>query len=299
MIGCRSCGHDIEALLSVAELMFGACPQCGLAQLTEDVFPIDLARHNEPEAHLDEVAEVLRNAGVSSVSVLSYKDESLAERLARAKGRDLLIARHYLEHLNRPVDLLRDLQAQGYRYYLFEVPDCSKIFERHLHPFLWGQHKTYFTQATFANFLECNGMGIVWQKRFDYPIEPVLVVLCRSGVGRGAGYSVGAVSRAREFAMSYVDARSTWQHRLHDLPEKPSLLGAHHHAANFVRYYGLEDLFAVACDDDPEKVGHPLAGTKLPVVPVAALRSHEYCVTTIQSRKPLIGYGGTVIEAFA
>lgn len=77
-------------------MRFGQCMECGLAQTidpvpaNELVPPVDWITYNEPERHLDEVAELLTKlpgitSGASFLGV-SFKDDTLLDRMKRRKS---------------------------------------------------------------------------------------------------------------------------------------------------------------------------------------------------------------------
>jgi len=147
----------------------------------------------EPEFHLDSISQLLvkifhENDKVS-FSTVSYKDNSLADRLDDSKFKnkycidkiltkhnflsflhsnniviinnivekykkvDLLIQRHSIEHvfhLKKFINRACSLLSED-GIYLIEVPNVSKSFKNFDYTVIWDEHNYYFTEETIKN----------------------------------------------------------------------------------------------------------------------------------------------------
>ena len=172
----------------------------------DDQWPVS----NEPEEHLDEIAERILNIfSPNSILCFSYKDNSLAERLYKMssgcniskltgkdslcnespehitasslapittvkKTFDLILIRHFLEHTSDPSVLIENLSRMlnpgGYIY--IEVPLIENFIENMNPLFLWEQHRVYFTNKSFLRFIESLYYETVVNKVYGSDIEP-------------------------------------------------------------------------------------------------------------------------------
>jgi len=165
---------------------------------------------NEPESHLDEIAErICSTCSPSSILCFSYKDHTLSERLLKTNpscqvktltGPDsltasspeyltatsfypleavkasfeLILIRHFLEHTSEPYILIshlfRFLKPGGHIY--VEVPLVDYFIERSNPLFLWEQHRIYFTNTLLHDFLLSASCSPVFHRMYGSDIEP-------------------------------------------------------------------------------------------------------------------------------
>lgn len=172
---------------------------------------------NEPEDHLDNVAQRISSLGKNkNILCFSYKDKTLAFRLKENNSvnidylfeknegilgsfpedyesnlilkklfdyqdkYDLIIFRHYLEHFKYPKKLLIGLKKCLKRKGLMylEVPDCNKFILFGNPLFLWEQHLSYFTQESLINLTSDAEFGNIEVLSYGDDIEPSLACYC-------------------------------------------------------------------------------------------------------------------------
>ncbi len=313
-------------------MTFGACRDCGTAQLLEfppasELKPVcDWITYNEPEPHLDGLADrlaALPGIGPDSVVLaITAKDDSLlrrlnergisktrrldpkadlgeddprafvetiqglltpekALRLAEKIGRaDLVIARHIFEHAHAPAQFFAALCAlakPGGRVVL-EAPDCGRALRDHDYSMLWEEHSLYLTPATFRRTVESFGAEIERFETHPYALEDSLVIVARPGKNRGepapAAEAKAALEQARRFAGGLAEKRRVtreWARKAAGDGGKLALFGAGHLAAVWINALGLRDMIAFVVDDNANKKGRRMPGSRLPILGSDAL----------------------------
>jgi len=309
-------------------MVMGFCKDCGLVQLIDPVpakelMPrVDWISYNEPEAHLDDLAQKIRELpGITADSTIcgvSFKDDSLlgrmegmgigqtwridpakdlgiteagvgvetvqerltpetARKLAQERGlADVVIVRHILEHAH---DSSRFVQAvktlvKPTGYIVFEVPDCTKSLDTNDYSCPWEEHVLYFTPETLKRGLALREMPLVSYTSYPYSLENSLVAIVRP---HSDSQSVGPIEpilaveqeRVSNYAGALDGSRMRFQGYLSDYRRsqgKVALLGAGHLACTFINLLELKDYFEFIVDDNPDKRGHYLPGSGLPII---------------------------------
>lgn len=227
----------------------------------------------------------------------------LSSRIGQA---DVLLVRHILEHAHDPRRLLeacRVLCRPG-GVMVFEVPDCRKVLEGNDHCFLWEEHISYFTPATLRGFLESNGFADIDVRIYPYPMEDSLIAIVgnvRSGRRVSDTHVAGEIARLKNFAGTFSSRGSRIRQYLQSLRKegkRVALFGAGHLAAKFANFYDLSDSLVGIIDDNANKLGRYLPGSKLPIIGSDCLDKGEIdlCLLTLNPeseqkvRKARAGY---------
>lgn len=200
--------------------------------LIEQSNPIDMSvykppsgwtRSNEPEDHLDSIAAKIISHGCGSrILCFSYKDASLAQRIAKLQPNvyidflvdpdvgliklwpeeisgemicsfldslsieyDLFIMRHYLEHYSLPRPLLASLASFlniSKSLFYLELPDCSKFFIQGNPLFAWEQHRSYFTPDSINELLLQAQFHIQSLEIYGHSIEPSICIIATAAL---------------------------------------------------------------------------------------------------------------------
>ena len=219
------------------------------------------------------------DAGVESIQALFTPEraQAIAERHGRA---DLVIARHVVEHAERPHDFmaaLGTLLAPG-GYLIIEVPDCRANLERQDYTMIWEEHVLYFTPETLPQALAAAGGAPLAAEIHPFPFEDVVVLYARKDAASPGAPEAGAVSRNAVRAAAYGAAFADWTARYRTLfdaftadGKRLAAYGAGHLTAAFVNFHGLAGYFACVIDDTPQKQGLFLPGCNLPITPRSRL----------------------------
>jgi hypothetical protein len=350
-------------------MLLEQCRACGLVQTTQPVPAtelrprVDWITYNEPEGHLDAVADKL--AGLPGLTQsatfagISFKDDTLlrrmrergfastwrldpqadlgvmergtgvetlqdrltaesARRIASSRGRaDVLLVRHIIEHAHRPaqfVAALKELIKPG-GYVVIEIPDTERALDLCDYSVLWEEHVLYFTPATFRqSFAQC-GFTLTSFDCFPYTLENCLLGVARvdpNPKSEPAASPNGELLRAEQFASALAGRRREyWQFLAEHRKTRGAvaLFGAGHLAATFINLLGLKKHIDFVADDNPNKRGLFMPGSKLPIISSASLVDHgvKLCLLTvavesedrvIQKNRAFVGAGGVFASIF-
>lgn len=335
---CHRFLTDPEQAERTHRLAVGVCERTGLVQLVDPapgqqlkpIYPWIF--YNEPERHLDHVADVL--ASLPDLKKddflfgVSYKDETTLRRLSergfsrtacadlkedygileagggvetiqtrltrtvaqdivrrRGKAR-LVIMRHILEHcydVPEAIAAIRELVAAD-GYVVFEMPDATRALEHLDYTTLWEEHIFYFTPATLRGALEGLGFTVDYLHSYHYSHENSLVAVVRprpeTRVTAGSDPStiLEEIHRARRFLGNFDPTRRQVAGHLRDFAARRggiAFLGAGHLTCSFINIMGLADVVRFVVDDDPNKAGKFMPGSRLPILPSRALLEQD------------------------
>lgn len=218
-----------------------------------------------------------------------------AEAIAACRGRpDVLFVRHIIEHAQQPRRFAEAVSrlAKPDGYVLFEIPDCTRSLKRHDYSMPWEEHVAYFTPGTFRTALTTLGFDVLELVEYEYSHENSLVAFCKTAP-RGAddsGSSPTDLGVELQLGAAYGEAfprvRTDYQTALGNFRRnhgKIAALGAGHLAATFINVLGLAELLDCVVDDNPQKQGLFMPGSKLPIVPSSALveRDIRLCLLSV------------------
>ena len=328
-------------------MLLEQCQACGLLQTTEPVPAtelrprVDWITYNEPEGHLDSLANALAQLpGVRSFGGVTFKDDSLLRRLkekgfltpwrlcleadllvseagagaetiqdrltpdraraiAEQRGKvDALLVRHIFEHAHHPrqfAEALKELVHPG-GYIMLEIPDCEKALLLCDYSTLWEEHVLYFTPQTFQQaFAQC-GLSLVSYLNFPYTLESCLVGIARvENAPSTRGNLSAELERARYFASQLPAQRTKYA----ALPRNLTLFGAGHLAATFINLLGIADHFDFVVDDNPQKRGRFMPGSKLPIRGSESLPAGGLCLMSVavESEEKVIARNSAFVAA--
>jgi SAM-dependent methyltransferase len=213
------------------------------------------------------------------------------EIVVRIGQADIVLVRHILEHAHQPRRLLDACQnmAKPGGLLVFEAPDCRKMLNGHDHCFLWEEHISYFTPETLRAFFQCAGFRELDMKIYPYPMEDSLIAIVRNvrSKSQKARIDVGAeISRLEDFASTFSSRGLRIKQHLELLKEQGktiALFGAGHLAAKFINFYGLAHCLFGVIDDNPNKLGRFMPGSKVRIISSSCLDSGkvDLCLLTL------------------
>jgi SAM-dependent methyltransferase len=221
--------------------------------------------------------------------------ESVQERLKPATadapaakfGRpDVLLVRHVLEHTHDTRAALewaaRLVRPGG--YVVFEVPDAVRALDRLDYTTVWEEHVLYFTPATLRACLQRAGFEVASLGSYPYTLENSLVVIARPASKPAfTPADPGELARADRFVREFPRVRDQVRRQLRGRG-RIAMLGAGHLAGAFVNLYGLADRIDFVADDNANKQGLFMPGSRLPVLPSSELvaRDIDLCLMTVR-----------------
>jgi C-methyltransferase C-terminal domain/Methyltransferase domain len=212
-----------------------------------------------------------------------------AARIVAARGRcDVLIVRHVVEHAHRLDAFFAGvaglLNPGGVA--VFEMPDFSTSLRLREYSNVWEEHASYFTPDTFPRIAARHGGRVVAQRCYPYPMEDSLVsMVAFPGGAVPAGGAPGGeeMERALGYGAAFSPAQTAVRRSLEKLAGTGpiAVFGAGHLTAKFINFMRVADLCAFVADDHPQKCGRFMPGSRLPILPSAALpeRGVKWCLS--------------------
>lgn len=218
-----------------------------------------------------------RKLGIETMR--AYFTPAVARELAESYGQcDLFIARQVLEHVTRLPELaeaMRVMLRPGARV-LVEVPDFDFNQRAPDYGAIWEEHVNHFTVDTLTRFL--NDVGVeVTSIETELFSGQILIAFGRY-TGERLAPKLATVAASRAKALAFRDRWPPFRTALHAYLDhelspgrKIALYGAGCRSCCLVNYAGLGSRLAFAVDDQPEKQGKFMAGSRLAVRPSDAL----------------------------
>lgn len=200
----------------------------------------------------------------------------IADTIVKKYGKsEVVIARHIIEHahdLSGFLNTLKQLVTEE-GYIVIEVPDCLDAFEKLDYTTLWEEHSIYFTSETLHACFMLSGFSPVYSKCYPNLCENSLVVIVKP-INHFQYFIVPddklkeERARARNFAQKFTEQREKIRRYFLDYRQKHGkivLFGAGHFACTYINLLGLKDIVDFIVDDNPNKRGLFMPGSKLPI----------------------------------
>lgn len=235
------------------------------------------------------------HGGHGAETIQAYLTEDAARRVAARRGAaDVLLVRHIAEHAYNPKGFFRALAAltKPDGYIVIEVPDCQRALDAGDCTTLWEEHTLYFTSGTFQQSLKMAGLEPVFFRNYVYPFENSLVAILRSATPGPADATVAAAEclRGAAFARRLEERRAAFQKYLENYRRtngRIAMFGAGHLAATFLTVMNAPGLIDFVVDDNPNKRGLYMPGSRLPIVGSEALLAADDIKLCLLGLNPL------------
>ena len=218
----------------------------------------------------------------------------VSDEIVRAIGlADVVVVRHILEHAHDTQRFTKAVKklVKPNGYLVFEVPDCTKALEDFDYSCPWEEHILYFTPETFKRGLALGGMDLISYASYPHELEDSLVAIVRPSTDEHPSHAVNPVSdRERHRATHYAQALRQHQEKLGTYLSdfcrnqgKVAMLGAGHLACTFINLLDLKDHIEFVADDNPNKRGLFMPGSRLPILGSEALidENIKLCLLTV------------------
>ena len=239
---------------------------------------------------------------ISELSLESIRDSlpNCLDLIIRKHGRvDLLAARHLLEHsydLNGFISALKGLiKPSG--YIVVEVPDFEKSLHNLDYPAIWEEHLSYFTEHTLKRSFEKHNLTIEMIKNYPYPMENCLVLIAKNSVRESECNTLktddtecinnaeihSELELGKRFKESFINIKEGIEDFLRYSSTKGiAMMGAGHLGCAFVNYFGVDKYIKYFIDDNPDKKGLYMPGSKLEILDSSILKDcADSCIDTI------------------
>jgi SAM-dependent methyltransferase len=187
---------------------------------------------------------------------------------------DLVVCRQVLEHVADPNKLLRAARAALVPggYFFVDVPDWQPARALGDISVLWEEHVKYYTAATLLPLLSREGFVREWSSTYDFSGMTV-AVLARLMPGGEQTIAAASLARELEAARRYPQLVENYGTRLRRALAKAQaggvrtvLYGVGVRACSSVNGLRLGAYFDCVLDDQPERQGKCMPGTRLPIV---------------------------------
>ena len=212
---------------------------------------------------------------------------------------DLLVARHILEHsydLDKFLSAMKDLISPS-GYIIVEVPDFEKSLHNLDYPAIWEEHITYFTEHTLKRSFEKYNLTIEMIKNYPYPMENCLVLIARNSARKSGSDIIktdnstdinnpeiySELELGKMFKESFANIKEGIGDFLrHSRTKGIAMMGAGHLGCAFVNYFGISKWINFFIDDNPDKKGLYMPGSKLEILDSSILKGPaDCCIDTV------------------
>jgi SAM-dependent methyltransferase len=221
-----------------------------------------------------------RDRGVETLE--TYFTPETAAALVESRGKfDLFVARQVLEHvsdLEGFMQAARSVLSPG-AYVAIEVPNfefCMTTFD---YSGIWEEHVNYYTPNTLERLLAQSGIRVIHSETALFSGESLVVL----GEYDGVPFSPGTeqdlkndLALAAAFRDRWPGFRRSFQAYLEEQrsgSRKIAVYGGGCRACSFINFTGIGPLIDFVVDDQPEKQGKYMPGSRLPILPGATLES--------------------------
>tara|TARA_B100000315_G_scaffold124342_1_gene114323 strand:- start:2450 stop:3649 length:1200 start_codon:yes stop_codon:yes gene_type:complete len=257
------------------------------------------------------------NAGIETLQEVIIHSDVLDSILSKHGKSDIVIARHILEHsydIKNFMNAIKRLVSKS-GYVVFEIPDCTKVFNSLDYSTIWEEHIIYFTPETFKNTLDMGGFNLIHFEQYPYPYEDSLVAIVTTEKATNKNQDIN-VEKERNvmniFAKEFDNRRKVLNNFLSSFRKengKIAIFGAGHSACMFINLMGIKDFIEFAVDDHPNKRGLFIPGSKLPIYNSSYLKKKniKLCLLSlspeserkvINNNKEFIRSGGRFFSIF-
>jgi len=250
---------------------------------------------NEPESHFNDLLNWFLNLGiledVNDIGLVSYKDKSLLEKigirnisssliwknsdllsisrtlinknksnkLINIKRFDLILARHVLEHLSDPGNLIETLKSMlkknGIIY--FEIPSPVYMINRGFSYYLWEEHTSYFSVESLRRIFEKYKFNSYFTT-FDNGFEPIVSVIVTEKILKNKEYEDFKFSDVNLSIEKFKKKHLENKNKIRNFLKKENIknlyfLGAGHLGIKLISFYDIADFIVGIVDDMPNK----------------------------------------------
>jgi 2-polyprenyl-3-methyl-5-hydroxy-6-metoxy-1,4-benzoquinol methylase len=233
----------------------------------------------EPAQDAREAADRI---GVSTIG--EYFEVALANHLVAQHGAfDLLVARQVLEHIE-PLDEFSAAMAASLKLgslVLVEVPNFDFALEARDYSAIWEEHVNCFTIDTLARCLASAGVRVLHSETALFSGEILIVLGEYVGVGQvptDDDHMPASLHAGAAYAADWPATRARLTEYLAEQAADcgaVAVYGGGCRACSLINYAGIAPHIRLVVDDQPEKQGRFMPGSRLPIEPSEALLEEE------------------------
>ncbi len=230
-----------------------------------------------------DASSVAIEKGINAIN--TYFNQSTAHEIENNWGKfDLVIFRQVLEHI---IDLRGIRQAINQvikpgSYVLIEVPKFDFSLRTYDYSSIWEEHGNFFTKSTMTRFLAEIGIKVIHTDTANFCGEALIVFGKKSDENVHSLKDDCGIEVARKNAL---DFHNRWPFFKKDFSEflmnrknegkKIAFYGAGARACSIINFLELAPFIDIVVDDQVEKQGKSLPGSRLPIFPSSHLVEKE------------------------
>ena len=249
-------------------------------------FLSELQRHGFKHTFGVEPAEDARRAshqkGIRTVG--HYFNLHTAEQITAEWGKfDFIVVRQVLEHIEDlngfQASLQRIVRPGG--YILVEVPNFSFGLTAKDYSSIWEEHINYFCQPTLEKYLNDAGFSVIHHECAEFSGEAFIVLAQYDDDTAGSDYEnqrEWIYRQAKDFKACWPIFKTRFAAHLAQEKSKGAriaLFGAGCRACSLINFTELKSYIELVVDDQPQKQGKYMPGSRLPIYDVSALYTYK------------------------
>ena len=232
------------------------------------------------EPALDAVNEAER-LGIETIR--SYFTPAEANKLVKKRGKcDLFISRQVIEHvanLSEFAEAMKIVLKPG-AYVIIEVPDFGFNQEAPDYSAIWEEHVNHFTKNTLKYFL--NHIGVKVEKINTAMFSGQIIIAIGKYAGGPIINSRLPIEEEKNRSIFYKNKWPVFKSKLNEYLKilkksgnKIALYGAGCRATCLINYSGISKYIDLVVDDQKEKQGKFLPGSRLPILSSSKLMMND------------------------
>jgi 2-polyprenyl-3-methyl-5-hydroxy-6-metoxy-1,4-benzoquinol methylase len=204
--------------------------------------------------------------------------ESTAKSVVEEYGVfDVFIARQMLEHIPDLLDFIKGMKIilKDGGYAMFEVPDFDFALEKFDYSAFWEEHVNHFTPFSLEYFLRAAGLQVLEKRTYAFSGQ-ALVMIAQKQQGENIvkfkkSHPVDFMQRWPSFKDKMKEALSDWREKGY----KVWIYGAGNRVNQLINFCKLAPYLNGVYDDDSEKIGRYMPGSRLLIVSGLRLQREE------------------------
>ena len=211
---------------------------------------------------------------------------------------DYVVCRFIIEHCHDPLKALKNLRQliNDKGFLIIEVPDSTKFLVNKDYSFIWEEHILYFTESSIRNFIEASDFEIELFFKNPGQLEDNIILLLKPKSEQSKTISLTKPSAIElnlfaGYCDSFNTIKNSYVYKLSKITASGgtiALFGAGHQAIMFLNAFCLQRFISKIIDDDPNKQGYTVPGTKIKIASTSNLLQDESIQVCLLAVSPKI-----------
>lgn len=215
----------------------------------------------------------------------TYFNQSTALEIVKSRGKfNLVVFRQVLEHildLRGFQEALNQVMDHG-SYVLIEVPNFDFSLRTYDYSSIWEEHVNFFTMSTMVKFLREIGIEVIHSDTANFCGEALIVFGKKTKEIIEASVSAQDIEIAQRNGLNFKKRWPELKNSFSDYLRKRkddgitiALYGAGARACSIINFMELAPFIDFIVDDQVEKQGKFMPGSRLPIYPSSELTAKE------------------------